>query len=137
MSPWSAVRLIWFAGSIHAGIVLANVPLPRQLRVREGMAQVPRFLRQIFYVHWLYIVLMVGGFSALCFGFAHDLAGASSVGRFMSGFMAGFWLLRIMLQSFYYDLEVRRAHRVLDTVYIVSLVCLAGIFGWFSIHPMR
>ena len=42
--------------------------------VRENLKNVPLFLRQIFYVHWFYIVLIVGLFSALCFGFARDLA---------------------------------------------------------------
>ncbi len=135
MSESMAVRFIWLAGCIHAGIVLVNFPLPGQLRVREGMATVPAFLRQIFYVHWVYIVLTVAWFSALCFGFAHELAGASALGRFLSAFMAGFWLLRILLQCFYYDRGVRRAHRLLDALYTVSLVMLTGIFGWVATHP--
>jgi hypothetical protein len=137
MSESPAVWLIWLAGSIHAGIVLANFPLPRRLRVREGMSGVPAFLRQIFYVHWLYIVLVVGLFSALCFGFAHELAGASALGRFLSAFMGGFWLLRIFLQCFYYDREVRRANRALDSLYVVALFVLVAIFGWLSTHPVR
>lgn len=136
MSGVIAVRLIWVAGAIHAGIVLANIPLPGRLRVRENLAGVSPFLRQIFYVHWLYIVLVVGMFSALCFGFARELAGASSLGRFFSAFMAGFWLLRIFLQSFYYDREIRRVNRVLDSLYLASLVVLVGIFGWVLIHPV-
>ena len=81
-------RANWGAGVVHAGIVLANIPLPGRLRVRERLAPVPRFLRQIFYVHWMYIVIVVGLFAALCFGFAAELAGASGLGRFLSGFMA-------------------------------------------------
>ena len=132
-----AVRWVWLAGCVHAGIVLANIPLPAQLRVREAMATVPTFVRQIFYVHWIYIVLVVGGFSALCFGFASELAGGSALGRSLSAFVAGFWALRIVLQVFYYDREVRRAHRVLDSLYVISLFVLAGIFGWLSVHPVR
>lgn len=45
-------QLIWMAGAIHSGIVVANIPLPGRLRVRENLATIPRFLRQIFYVHW-------------------------------------------------------------------------------------
>src|SRR5579863_9418447 len=85
-------ELIWFAGAVHVGIVLANIPLPRRLQVRERLAGVPRFLRQIFYVHWIYIVIVLGLFAALCFGFAPDLAGGSALGRFLSGFIAAFWL---------------------------------------------
>jgi hypothetical protein len=129
-------ELIWFAGAVHVGIVLANIPLPGRLRVRERLAGVPRFLRQIFYVHWAYIVIVVGLFGVLCFGFAADLAGASGLGRFLSGFMAGFWLLRIGLQVFYYDKEVRQENRGLDLLYVGSLIVMVGIFGIAAIRPV-
>jgi hypothetical protein len=122
-------ELIWGAGAVQAGIVAANIPLPGRLRVRERMAGVPKFVRQIFYVHWVYIVIVVGIFAALCFGFAGELAGASQLGRFLSGVMAGFWLLRIGLQVFYYDSEVRRENRGLDMLYLGSLALLVGILG--------
>lgn len=131
------MRAIWGAGVVHVGIVAANIPLPGRLRVRERMAGVPNFLRQIFYVHWIYIVIVVGLFAALCFGFAPELAGASGLGRFLSGFMAGFWLLRIGLQIFYYDGEVRRQNRGLDMLYLGSLVVLVVIFGLAALRPMR
>lgn len=121
--------LIWGAGVAHVGIIAANVPLPARLRVRERLAGVPKFVRQIFYVHWLYIVIVVGLFAALCFGFAPELAGASRLGRFLSGFIAAFWLLRIVLQLVYYDREVRRANWALDTLYIGALIVLVAIFG--------
>jgi len=136
MSATLMKEMIWFAGAVHVGIVLANIPLPGRLRVRERLAGLPRFLRQIFYVHWGYIVIVVGMFAALCFGFAGDLAGASGVGRFLSGFMAGFWLLRVGLQVFYYDKELRRENRGLDALYVVSLILLVGILGIAALRPV-
>lgn len=136
MSELDAVRLIRMAGGIHAAIVLANFPLPRRLQVRESLSGVPSLLRQIFYVHWLYVVLVVGLFGTLCFSFAHDLVGPSAIGRFLSAFMGGFWLLRIFLQCLYYDPEARRVHRALDFLYLGALVVLVSIFGWFAIHPV-
>jgi len=130
-------ELIWGAGVVHVGIIAANVPLPGRLRVRERLAGVPRFIQQIFYVHWVYIVIVVGLFAALCFGFAGDLAGASGLGRFLSGFMAGFWLLRIVLQLFYYDREVRRENRGLDTLYVGSLMVLVVVFGIAAVGVVR
>jgi hypothetical protein len=129
-------RAIWGAGAVHVGIIAANVPLPGRLRVREQLAGVPRFFRQIFYVHWLYIVIVLGMFAALCFGFAPDLAGATAMGRFVSAFMAAFWLLRIGLQIFYYDREIRRQNRVLDALYVVSLVVLVLVFGTAALRPL-
>lgn len=136
MSELTDVRLIWMAGAIQAGIVLVNGVLPGRLRVRANVASVPEFIRQIFYVHWVYIVLTVGFFSALCFGFARDLAGASALGRFLSGFMGAFWLLRVALQCFYYDREVRRANRWLDALYLAGLVTLSFIFARAAFGPV-
>jgi hypothetical protein len=129
-------ELIWGAGIGYVGIIAANLPLPRRLRVKEGLASVPKFLRQIFYVHWMYIVIVLGLFAALCFGFAAELAGGSGLGRFLSGFMACFWLLRIALQIFYYDREVRRENRLLDGVYVGSLIVLVAIFGMAAVRPL-
>jgi len=134
MNAWMQIRLLWFAGAIQAGIVLVNGILPGRLRVRDSMRPVPTFIRQIFYVHWIYIVLIVGLFSALCFGFAHELT-AVRLGRFLCAFMGGFWLLRIMLQWFYYDREIRRANRLLDALYGAGLVTLSAIFAWAAIAP--
>jgi len=129
-------RAIWGAGAVHLGIIAANVPLPGRLRVRERLAGVPRFMRQIFYVHWLYIVIVLGMLAALCFRFARELAGATAMGRFLSTFMAAFWLLRIGLQIFYYDPEIRRQNRALDTLYMVALVALVAVFGTAALRPL-
>ena len=129
MSAEWVVRAIWGAGVVHSGIVAANFPLPGRLRVRERLAGAPLFVRQIFYVHWIYIVIVVGMFAALCFGFARELAGGSGLGHFLSGFLCAFWLLRIVLQVFYYDRQIRRENRGLDLLYLGSLVVLVGVFG--------
>ena len=129
-------RAIWGAGVVHGGIILANVPLPRRLQVRARLANVPRFLRQIFYVHWVYIVIVLGLFAALCFGFARELAGASVIGRFLSAFMAGFWLLRIMLQILYYDRQMRRENWGMDMLYLGALVVLVLVFGIAALRPV-
>ena len=130
------IRAIWGAGLVQVGIMAANLPLPWRLRVRDRLAGVPRFVRQIFYVHWIYIVIVLGMFAALCFGFAPELSGASGLGRFLSGFMAGFWLLRIVLQIFYYEREIRRENRVLDIFYLGSLVVLVVVLGTAAVRPV-
>jgi hypothetical protein len=125
------------AGAIYLGIMVANVPLPRRLRLQERLAGVPRFVRQIFYVHWIYIVLLLGMFAALCWGFARDLSGATALGRFLSAVMAAFWLLRMGLQVFYYDRQLRRENRGFDLLYLTALAFLIVIFGVAALRPVR
>jgi hypothetical protein len=124
----NAIWMVRGAGAVHLGIIAANIPLPGKLRVREKLSGVPTFVRQIFYVHWIYIAIVLGFFAALCLGFAPDLAGGSRLGRFLSSFLAMFWLLRIGLQIGYYDRQIRRENRVLDALYLISLTVLVVIF---------
>ena len=131
------IEAIWTAGAVQLAIIAANLPLPGRLEVRERFAGVPRFLCQIFYVHWIYLVIILAMFAALCFSFAPQLAGASSMGRFLSAFMCGFWLLRICLQVFYYDREIRRRNRVLDSLYLIALTALVLVFGVAAAGPIE
>jgi hypothetical protein len=128
-------RWIQFAGLVQAAIIAGNFLLPRRLDLRANLARLPIFLRQVFLVHWLYILLVLAGFSVLCFGFADDLAGGSTLGRFISGGIALFWLLRFFLQILYYDAELRRRNRLLDVAYCAAVVFLASVFGAAAFAP--
>jgi hypothetical protein len=133
----SLVPWIWAAGVVHLAIVAANFALLRRLQVRENAARLSPILRQVLYVHWLYIGIVLLIFAALCLLFAAELAGASPLGRFLSGAIAGFWLLRIPLQVFYYDRETRRKNRALDAMYLLALVFLAGVFAVAALGLVR
>jgi hypothetical protein len=86
-------------------------------------------VRQVFVVHSIYIVLVLLGFCAACFLFASQLVGHDPLGRSLSAFLAFFWLLRIILQIFFYDGDFRRQHRLADVAYILACTFLAGVFG--------
>ena len=132
MVPW-----IYAAGAVHVGIVLGNIPLPRRLELRANLQKLSPILRQVFLIHWLFILILVALFAALCFGFAPELAGASPLGRFLSRAIGAFWLLRLFLQLFYYDAELRRQNRLLDTAYLLAVAFLAGVFGLSALGVVR
>lgn len=127
---------IQFAGVVHLAVLAANFTLPRRLHVRENAARLSPILRQVFYVHWLYILLVLLIFAALCLLFPADLAGASPLGTFLSACMAVFWALRIVLQLAVYDAATRRANRFLDALYLLALCYFTAVFtvaawgGW-------
>ncbi len=135
MTSYDPVLWLWVAGAIQMAIVLSNAVLPARLNVGAGMASVPRFLRQVFTVHWIYIVLTVSLFSLLCFFFASDLTSGSKLGRFLCIAMGVFWGLRLPLQLFYYDAELRRQNRVMDVAYVLAMVALVTIFGGAALAP--
>jgi len=42
--------------------------------------------------------------------FPNELSGASALGKFLCGFLAVFWGLRVVLQFGYYDSAIKREH---------------------------
>ena len=128
------IQLIWLAGAVQLAIVAGNFVLPAKLECRENLARVSPMIRRVFIVHWAYIVAVLGMFSALCFFFAPDLAGASRLGRFLSAAIALFWLPRIPIQLFLYDAGLRRKHRLADVMMLLALVYLVVVFGFAALR---
>ena len=122
--PW-----LWAAGAVQAAILAANFVMPKKLRCRENLSCVSPMIRTVFVVHWGYIVLVLGIFVSLCFWFAPELAGASRLGRFLSAFIAVFWLVRVPIQLFVYDPEIRRQNRFGDVIFLLAFSYLGVVFG--------
>jgi hypothetical protein len=126
--------LIWSAGAVQIAILAANFVLPEKLECRSNLARVSAMIRHVFIVHWVYIVAVLGIFSALCFFFAADLAGASRLGRFLSATLALFWLPRLPIQLFLYDADLRRKHRLGDVMMLLALAFLVAVFGFAALR---
>lgn len=120
---------IWAAGAVQLTILAANFVLPEKLHCRENLARVSPMIRHVFIVHWVYILATLGIFSALCFGFAPELAGGSGLGRFLCAAMALFWLPRIPIQLFLYDASLRRRHRLGDVAMLLAIAFVVAVFG--------
>jgi hypothetical protein len=103
----SAIQL---AGVLHLVIAAANFVLPGILGYRENLAKVSPIIRQNILVHAFYIILVLAGFAVVCLWFPGELAGGSTLGRFLSSFLALFWSLRIVIQFGVYDRPIKREH---------------------------
>ncbi len=130
--PW-----LWAAGALQLMIIAANFVVPKKLHCRENLSRVSPMVRTVFVVHWVYIVLVLGIFASLSFWFAPDLAGASRLGRFLSAMIAVFWLLRVPIQLFFYDREIRRQNRVGDVVFLFAFSYLGVVFSIAALGVVR
>jgi len=122
------IPLLWTAGVVQLLIASANLFAPRKLRYAENLALVSPMVRQIFRVMCFYIVVVLVGFAGLCFAFAPDLAGGSTLGRALSGFLALFWGVRVLVQLFVYDREMKRRHPVFNGLFLTAFLFLTATF---------
>jgi hypothetical protein len=130
--PW-----LWAAGALQLVIIAANFVLPEKLQCRENLARVSPMIREVFIIHWIYIVLVLGIFTSLSFWFAPELAGASRLGRYLSTVIAVFWLLRVPIQLFFYDPEIRKQNRIGDVVFLLAFSYLGVVFAVAALGVVR
>lgn len=130
--PWLRV-----AGVLQLAILLASCFLPGILRCRENLTHVSPMIREVFIVQWAYIAMVLAVFASLSLWFASDLAGATPVGRFLSAVLAVFWLVRVPIQLFFYDRELRRNNRIGDVMFLLVFSYLGAVFSVAALGVVR
>ncbi|MBY0528135.1 MAG: hypothetical protein K2R98_32360 [Gemmataceae bacterium] len=124
----SLIPYLWAAGAVQLLIAAANFFAPRKLHYRENLAKVSPIVREIFIVQNVYIVFTLVAYAAMCFLFAGDLAGGSTLGRSFSGFLAIFWGGRLCIQICIYDADIKRKHPVFHVCFALAFLYLTGVF---------
>ncbi len=123
------LKCLWISAAIQMVIFLANFYLPFKLQYGKNISPLNPFFRQIFVTHAVYIAGVVLSFSIVTLIFGYELASGHGLGRFISSALAIFWLSRIPIQLFYFDKEVRRAHRAGDIAMTLAMIFLAAAYG--------
>jgi hypothetical protein len=115
------------AGLILLGLVLANFVAAKRWKYAENLADSEPMVRQIFYVHCAYIVVIIAALAVLCLGWPRLLL-EDGMGRVLSGFFGLFWASRVVVQLTYYDKEVRRRDRSWDVFFLGVFAVLSTVF---------
>ena len=131
----ATIVLFWAAGLIQIGDAVVNLFLPAPLRTRENLDKVSPMVRQVFLVHWFYVLLTLVIFGSACLLFAHELTGGGPLARFLCGAMAVFWGLRIPIQLLVFDREFRRRYRAADVAFTAGAIFLAAVFATAAVRP--
>jgi hypothetical protein len=121
--------LIRFGGMLHFGLLIAGALVPLVLKWGTELVTLSRLTRQIVWTHGVFIVLVIVGFGCLSLLLPEALASGTPLARSLCGFIALFWLGRLMLQIFYFDAESHLSHWVLRFGYR----SLAGVFSYFAV----
>jgi hypothetical protein len=121
-------RFLWVAAILQWLFASSNLFAARLLRYRQNIAGLAPFIREVFIVQSVYIMGMVAVFGVICIAFAPDLAGQSALERFLSACLAIFWGMRITIQLFFYDRDVKRQWPVANLCYLTTFIYLSSLF---------
>lgn len=92
--------LLQVAGGLHFVILIASALTPRVLNWRANFAPLHPFLRRLFWVYGVFIVLVIFGFGILTLANAEAMATGDPVARSLAAFIGVFWLARLAVQWF-------------------------------------
>ena len=109
--------LIVIAGCLHFALLTASFAAPAVLRWQDDLRRVDPLTRQLVLVHGGFIVLTIIAFGAISVSVPSALTAGSELGVALAGFIAVFWLCRLLVQLFYFDAHAHLNHVVLRLGY--------------------
>ena len=95
--------LLLLGGLLHFVILIGSALTPRILDWRTNLAALHPFLRRLFWVYGVFIVLVIISFGTLTLTSADELALATPLARSVCAMIAIFWLARLSVQFFVFD----------------------------------
>src|SRR5437763_14987763 len=97
--------LIRFGGVAHFGILSASALVPFVLDWRKSFASLTPLARQMVCVWASFIVLVIISVGTISLLNADTLAGGTRLARAVCGMIAIFWLCRLAVQIFVFDVR--------------------------------
>jgi len=97
--------LLQLAAALQLSILIASSLTPRVLDWRSNLRGLHPFLRRLFWVYGLFIVMVIIAFATLTFLHAGAMADGEPVARSLCTFIALFWAARLFVQFFVFDAQ--------------------------------
>src|SRR3569623_1699428 len=91
---------ILMAGIAQIALALGSISIPQILNWKDKLAQTNTLIKQIFWVYACYILIINLSFGLLSVFNYKELASGSRLGTIITGFIALYWLSRLLIQFF-------------------------------------
>lgn len=135
---WTLETMLKAGGYLHFAILIANALTPIVLDWRGSLSMLSKFMRQLVWAYGAFIVLVIIGFGLISVLHAHALAAGTPLARALCGFIAFFWLCRLIVQIFVFDIRPLVSNFVLKAGYHGLTAVFAYfvlVYGWAALMP--
>jgi hypothetical protein len=140
---------LYLAGGLHFAILSASALTPVVLDWKSVLKPLPAFLRTLFWVYGVFIVLMIVSLGTLTLLHAPEMARGAPVARSLAAMTAVFWGARLLVQFFVFDARayltngwLKLGYHLLTVVFIFLTLAytLAALqpgfaFDFYTFHP--
>ena len=133
MKNFDLTLALQIAGVLHLGLICAGALMPRTVNLRQHISSLPPFIRRLFWVYYTFIGLCLVSFGLLSVTFADVLADRSNLARAVCAFLAVFWLVRLIVALFVFDMRpylTNTFRRIGYQATNIVFACLPVIYAW-------
>jgi alginate O-acetyltransferase complex protein AlgI len=100
---WYLSCAVYAAALGHLLILIASFQLPARLGWKQDIPKLTRFTQKIFWAYGLYIVFCIVSFALLTWRLHDSFVAGDPAARWLAGFIATFWTIRLLIDAFWYD----------------------------------
>ena len=126
---------LYIVAAAQLSAAVLNLFLVRIMKWEEAVARMPQLVQEVFNVHPWFITITLAIFGGVTIRFAGELAaGTNELGRWLVASIGIFWLIRWLMQFFYYDPSHWRGKRAETIVLIFLYGSLAGVYLLAAFH---
>ncbi|MEO6978234.1 MAG: hypothetical protein ABI113_07625 [Mucilaginibacter sp.] len=125
-------QLICLAGLAQIVLVAGSPFIPKTLGWKVELAKVQPLIKQMFWTYAAYILVI-----NLCFGLLsmfdyRELTGGSNLAIIIDGFIALYWVSRVLIQFFYFDrsnFPAGKWNKLAEVVLVLLFICLSAVYS--------
>jgi hypothetical protein len=122
-------QAIFLAGAGQVVLSAGSLAIPGILDWRNQLNNVRSIIKQMFWTYAGYILGINLSFGLISVFLAQDLVAGSALAKAITGFIAIYWISRILIQFFYFD----RNDFPKGSYYRVAEIALVALFFSLSI----
>ncbi len=123
---------IYFAGLAQIALVLGSLSIPAILNWKKELEKVQTLIKQMFWTYAAYILFINLSFDLLSVFAYKDLTNGSLLASAISGFIAVYWISRILIQFFYFDRKsfpTGLANRLAEVILVALFLSLSIVYA--------
>jgi alginate O-acetyltransferase complex protein AlgI len=127
-SVWLSYAL--YAAAIgHLLVLVASFQVPARLKWKQEIAKLTPFNQKVFWVYGFYIVLSIASFALLTWRLHDAFLAGDLASRWLAGFIATFWTVRVLVDVFWFDARDWPAGNAL----VVGHALLTSLFSGLAV----
>lgn len=133
----NAVLLLKLCALTHLGLVAAGVLMPRATGLWRQLERLDPFARGLFRTYYAFIGLCLVSFGAASWFLAEELASGTRLARAACGFLAVFWLMRLVAAIWLLDVRpylTNAGWRIGYQATNVVFSALPFVYAWLALR---